>query len=213
MSEVIFGRNVKHLEADWYPSVPGVRLMDDGTGRQADVECHPDPDVEMVCWTICEAEVLQGIGRPRGVRRGPSNPVLVFVLNKLDLGDIPISELITWDDLSGHCGPLMIMASQGCIPKMWADVAHMIGWWDKAADPAANARAWFRDHPAEQALLDGLRKAGRINHPLTGTEMKFRRESLGMVGKNHRYAWLADGTTTDDARAILSPRPASDPGA
>ena len=37
--------------------------------------------------------------------------------------------------------------------------------------------------------------------------MKFRRESLGMVGKNRRYVWLAPGVTTDDARAILPPIP------
>lgn len=78
------------------------------------------------------------------------------------------------------------------------------GW--RAADPAANARAWFRDNPAEQALLDDLRKTGRIIHPLTRIEMSFRRETLGMVGNNHRYVWLADGMTADNARAILAPR-------
>lgn len=161
---------------------------------------------------ICEAEVLQAIARPRGVRRDRTNPVLVFVLNKVDLGDIPISELITWDDLSARCGPTMIMASQGCVPRMWADVARMIGRWDQAPDPAANARAWFRDNPAERALLDDLRKTGRIIHPLTGIEIKFRRETLGMIGNNHRYVWLADGMTTDNARAILVPDLAPEPG-
>ena len=204
MAEVVFGRDVKHLDSDWYPTTAAIRLMADGTGRETLVECHPDPDVETVRWTLCEAEVLQGIGRLRGVRRDADHPVLVFVLNQLDLGHLAISELQTWDDLSAACGPTMLMAARGCVPKMWSDIAHMVGRWDDAKDPAGNAKTWFRDNPAEKALLEELFVTNRITHPLSGIEMNFRRESIGLIGKNHRYVWLAECVTQDNARTVLA---------
>jgi hypothetical protein len=180
-----------------------VRSYQSEAPRHAEIERHPDPDVEIVRWTICEAEILQAIGRVRGVRRTQADPVLVFVLNKVDLAHLPISELMTWDELSASCGPTMLMAATGCVPKMWSDIAHMIGRWNDATDPAGNAKAWFRDNPAEKAALDSLFSTGQIKHPLTGITTTFRKQSLGLVGKNHRYVWLANGMTIDDARAIL----------
>ncbi len=203
MAQVIFGAAVSQIEGDWYPSTSTSRLMIDGTGRQAEVICHPDADVEIVRWTICEAEVLQAIGRVRGVRRDHTNPVVVYVLSDVDLGDLPISELTTWDALRVECGPVMLMAAQGVVPQNWTDIAHMIGRWNGANDPALNARGWFRDNPDQQALLDDLFLTDKIRNPLTGTETKFRRETLGLIGRNRRYVWLAESTTVDDARKLL----------
>lgn len=93
MAQVVFRRSIKHQEFDWYPTTQAIRLMHDGTGRQAEIECHEDPDAEIIRWTICEAEVLQALGRSRGVRRGADNPVLAFVLNRVDLGHLPLAEL------------------------------------------------------------------------------------------------------------------------
>ena len=96
------------------------------------------------------------------------------------------------------------MASRGCVPKMWKDIANMIGRWNDANDPSANARRWFQDNSAEKVVLDGVFKKGKITHPFTGTELVLRRESLGRIGKNHRYVWLAENVTADDAIKIVS---------
>ena len=203
MTEIIFAKRVERIPGDWYPEVPIGRLMADGTGRHANVERHPDANAETVRWTVCEAEVLQAVGRVRGVRRDPTNPVLVIVLGKVDLGEVPVAELTTWDELSARCGPMMQMAATGCIPVMWRDVAHMVRRWNGSCDPAATARAWFRDNPSEEALRKRLATSGLVKNGLTGVEMTFRRECLGMVGKNWRYVWLAGGVTIDNARTML----------
>jgi hypothetical protein len=97
----------------------------------------------------------------------------------------------------------MLMAAQGCVPKRWRDIAHLVGWWQNAKDPAVAARGWFRDNPSERQLLDTLFTTGRISHPFTGAEMRFARTSLGRLGKNQRYIWLADHMTEAQARALL----------
>ena len=131
--------------------------------------------------------------------------MVVYVLTDVDLGDLPISELTTWNELSAECGPVMLMAAQGVVPKNWTDIAHMIGRWNDANDPAGNARGWFRDNPEQQALLNDLFQTGKVRNPLTGIETKFRRETLGLIGKNRRYVWLAQGVTLEDARRLLPP--------
>ena len=127
----------------------------------------------------------------------------MFVLNQIDLGHLPVSVLLTWDEINVLCGPVMLMAARGCIPKMWSDIAHMLGWWNDRADPAATARAWFRDHPDQKAALDDLRRKGKMVNPFTGIETTFRRGLLGTVGKNWRYVWLASSLSPDDARRLL----------
>ena len=124
----------------------------------------------------------------------------------MKVGHLPVSTLLTWNEINALCGPVMLMASAGCIPKMWSDVARMLGWWDDKPDPAATVRAWFRDHPDQLAALDDLRQTGKIKNPFTGTEKPFRRELLGMVGKNRRYAWLSPSLSTDDAHRLLGER-------
>jgi hypothetical protein len=52
-------------------------------------------------------------------------------------------------------------------------------------------------------LLNDLFATGKITNPLTGMTMAFRRESLGLVGKNHRYVWLADKVTMEQAIKML----------
>ena len=98
MASIIFASDVQTVPS-WYPIRAGARLMSDGTGRAAEFECHPDERVEAIRCLICEAEVQQAIGRVRGVRRKADDPVLVIVLNGVDLGQTPIHQLISWEDL------------------------------------------------------------------------------------------------------------------
>ena len=192
MAEVVFGREVQRMAAgDWYPTMSASHLMADGTRRQAEVSYHPDPDVELVCWTICEAEVLQAVGRVRGIRRDARSPVLVFVLNQIDLGHIPVSTLLTWDEVNALCGPVMLMAARGCIPKTSRDIARTLGWWNDRPDPAANAQAWVRDNPHHKVALDDLFRTGKITNPFTHGETTFRRESA-WSGRQEPSLRLAD---------------------
>ena len=53
----------------WFDkTVRGIRLKD-GTGYAVEADVHPDPTAEAVRWQICEGELVQAIGRARGVNR------------------------------------------------------------------------------------------------------------------------------------------------
>jgi hypothetical protein len=65
--------------------MPVGRLMVDGSGRRALAYRHPDPLAEAVRFAICEGELMQAVGRGRGVRRRAETPLEVLILT-----DVPI---------------------------------------------------------------------------------------------------------------------------
>jgi putative DNA primase/helicase len=59
----------------WYNAVQrGIRLRD-GSGVATKGDLHPDPDVEAVRYQIHEAELVQALGRARGINRTMTNPL------------------------------------------------------------------------------------------------------------------------------------------
>ena len=55
-------------------------LLDDGETVPAELNCHPDPVAESIRWQICEGEIVQIIGRGRGINRTAKNPLDVIVM-------------------------------------------------------------------------------------------------------------------------------------
>ncbi len=69
----------------WYPMVERrVRLAGDRTARLA-MEQHADPIAEAVRWSICEGELIQAIGRGRGVIRTADTPLEIDLLTDVVL--------------------------------------------------------------------------------------------------------------------------------
>jgi putative DNA primase/helicase len=203
MASIIFASDVQTV-LDWYSIRAGARLMFDGTGRAAEFECHPDERVEAIRWLICEAEVQQAIGRVRGVRRTADDPVLVFVLNGVDLGQTPIHQLISWEDLLELCGPVSQMAVRGIVPKLWADIAAICApRWNEADDPGHAAKLWFRRNREEKAKLARVWRTNEILPPWSVEPVQLRPVSLGLSGKHQRRVWLAADITLEAARDAL----------
>jgi putative DNA primase/helicase len=101
--------------SDWYPRGDidrlqrvegGVRLV----AGQADM--HPDPVAESIRSRIVEGEVMQAIGRGRGVRRTVDNPLDVIVLSDVVL-PIPVDEFLP--DVLADLGPEDRMLATGGI--------------------------------------------------------------------------------------------------
>ena len=69
---------------------------------------YPDPVCEALRWQACEAEVMQIIGRARGVNRSPDNPVDVLVLTDTPL-PLPVT-LISAATLDPSPSDLMLAA-------------------------------------------------------------------------------------------------------
>lgn len=81
--------------------------MEDGSAATTEADWHPDPTAEAVRWQICEGELLQIIGRGRGVNRTAATPLDVLVLTDRPL-PLPIAETVTMDDLKALPADLMM---------------------------------------------------------------------------------------------------------
>ena len=97
IAEALTGRAVKPIEG-WFPKVATTREMSNGDLVTAEADEHPDPIAEAVRWQACEGELLQIIGRVRGVNRTEENPVTVVLMTSTPL-PIPITKLLTAADL------------------------------------------------------------------------------------------------------------------
>jgi hypothetical protein len=93
---------------NWYDRVTrGIRLVD-GNGIAVECDEHPDPMAEAVRWQICEAELLQALGRARGVNRTPDKPLTIDILADVVL-PITVNEVSLWEEPS----PLVEMEVEG----------------------------------------------------------------------------------------------------
>ena len=68
--------------------------MADGIFRPAETDRHPNVIAEAIRWHIAEGELIQIIGRARGVNRTRDNPVDILVMTNAPL-PIPVERLIT----------------------------------------------------------------------------------------------------------------------
>lgn len=81
----------------WYDRETRWIRMRDGSARAVTVEVHPDPFVEKVRRRICEDEMVQAIGRGRGVWRTAETPLGVLILADVCL-DITVDAVEAWED-------------------------------------------------------------------------------------------------------------------
>jgi putative DNA primase/helicase len=79
----------------WYDrEAKGIRTRD-GSGVLTMVDKHRDPIAEAIRWQIVEAELIQAIGRARGVNRTAESPLDIYLLFDAELG-ITVDEAPKW---------------------------------------------------------------------------------------------------------------------
>jgi hypothetical protein len=140
IAEALTGIAVDRIDG-WYPKAPAWREMTDGTWQAAETDRHPDPLAEAVRWSITEGELVQILGRPRGVNRKAANPVDLLVMTNAVL-PIPIEAVISKADLEPSCHDLM-MAAGGVAFENSTDVAAVYPLlWNT---PEAVRQAFGRD--------------------------------------------------------------------
>ncbi|MDB3929175.1 hypothetical protein N9413_08215 [Paracoccaceae bacterium] len=94
-AEALFRSEVKTLGPDYYSTA--WRPLP-GKGRFVRTEKHPDPKAELMRFGICEAELIQAIGRARAVNRSETTAVQVDLINQMPLPDIEVNEVVEWND-------------------------------------------------------------------------------------------------------------------
>jgi len=111
IAEALTGQAVAALDC-WYERADAVREMADGSTVQADADRHPDPIVEAIRWQVAEGQVVQIVGRGRGVRRTAANPVHVLALVDVPL-PMPLAGTLNAADLEPE--PADFMLAEGGI--------------------------------------------------------------------------------------------------
>jgi len=108
-------------ESWWYErSEKRIRLAN-GRTHALEGEVHPDPTAEAIRWSICEAELIQAIGRGRAVNRTADTPLAIDLLTDVVL-PITVHEVIEWDALRPTRQD--IMAASGVVLENAADMAR-----------------------------------------------------------------------------------------
>ncbi len=135
IAATISGVMPKSVAADadafaWYERVKRAIRLRDGTGRNTFGDRHPDPLVEAIRWLICEGELVQAIGRGRGINRDENSPLDIdLLLNECLPG--AVDQVLAWDDQSA----LIDTALEGVMlgsaidlvrvwPELWPNLAR-----------------------------------------------------------------------------------------
>jgi putative DNA primase/helicase len=122
----------------WYGSVDRrIRLAGGGT-HAVPGEVHADLTAEAIRWSICEAELIQAMGRGRGVNRTAENPLQIDLLTDVVL-PVTVSELVDWEDLRPTRHDLM--AARGVVLENAADMAACFPDLWPTADAARQDRS------------------------------------------------------------------------
>ena len=114
----------------WYvPQMRGASLYDAGKGKLVGkaVQCdvHPDPLCEAIRFQICEAEIIQAIGRARGVNRTPETPLDIDILANVVL-PVELRDIKIWREASMLYESLLagvLLTNRAdmvkCFPELW----------------------------------------------------------------------------------------------
>ena len=189
LAEALTGRAVDHLDG-WYGRGDGVRHTAAEGAVTIEADRHPDPIAEAIRWQICEGELVQIIGRGRGVNRAEDNPLDVLVLTDSPL-PIPVAATIQAADLAPSPADLMLAAggivfenaadAAAAYPQLWSTrnaANHALKRWraEWVSNPEVGAI------PLIESIIRGLAPTssvlGRIAYQLAG------------AGKSPSVAWL-----------------------
>ncbi|NFV81297.1 hypothetical protein [Magnetospirillum aberrantis] len=154
LAEIITGTPVARLSSgEWYSTRTGGRLLADGSGLSAEVDHHPDRLAEMVRRSICEAEILQAIGRGRGVRRGADHPLTIYLLTDVVIPE-PV-EVVTWEEAQRIAGPPGLLFARGVVPLDGRGRAAVLAdVFGPGAKGHQACKDWLRHHQEDAATLD-----------------------------------------------------------
>jgi hypothetical protein len=170
----------------WFDKVTRGIRMRDGTGVAVVCDQHPDPLAEAVRRQVCEAKIVQAVGRGRGVNRGPENPVSYHILSDVVLPiTVDVAAEWDWPELEVY------MVAEGIWLESPADMARA---WPDVWATAQAAKDWLRGNTVGFPLVDYYKgKLHRVRYHLTGAKQKWR------------TAWV-DPAVVPDARAWLEAR-------
>jgi putative DNA primase/helicase len=198
ITEALTGSAVPLLTG-WYPRACTSRELAEGANMEAEADRHPDPIAEAVRWRICEGELVQIIGRARGVNRTEADPVDILVLTDVPL-PLPVDATLYAADLAPTPADLMLGAG-GIEFENAADAAAAYPdlWANAAAARQAFHRARCVTNPNKK---DSIREC----HAPPGERPPYLRRidyQLAGPGRRLEAAWCCPALVPDPAAALI----------
>ena len=183
----VFGR---YPDEGYRKECRSVRLVS-GESASVMVVAHAVPDAELLRAAICDDEVIQAIGRGRGINRTPDTPLDIHVLANLAL-PLPHHAVTTWEAVVPDLLQRMLLSGLAV---------------DSPADAAALHPALFTS--AEQAKKAFERTAFKGQAPLRdiykGLSLKSARYRRSGRGRSWQRVWWLTGSA-EQARQRLEAR-------
>ena len=90
------GAYLGHVPSGGYRMVRRGLMMRNGSRRAFTVRQHEDPRAEEIRAAVCDDEIIQAIGRGRGVNRTGDNPLEVHILADVVL-PLAHDQLVSWE--------------------------------------------------------------------------------------------------------------------
>jgi putative DNA primase/helicase len=112
----------------WWYGTQQLRIrLEGGKSHAVPGEVHADPTAEAIRWSICEAELIQAMGRGRGVNRTAGTPLQIDLLTDVVL-PVTVNELVGWRELCPTRRDRMALRGvvlenaadmAACFPDLW----------------------------------------------------------------------------------------------
>jgi Bifunctional DNA primase/polymerase, N-terminal/Primase C terminal 2 (PriCT-2) len=162
----------------WYPRVKGGIRLADGRGIETKGDRHPDDFVEAVRWQVHEAELVQAIGRARGINRTEATPLDIHLLFDTPL-PITVNEVVIWSApnlLIETAVDGVMLTSPGDMVKVWPKL------W-------SNPKAAYRTVQQRVPVLPGF---VQVTYQLKGPKMKPRQAYFDRTLVPDPETWLRE---------------------
>lgn len=190
LAEALSGSHVPLLDG-WYQRVDAIRETVAGA-ELAEADRHPDPLAEAIRWQIAEGELLQIVGRGRGVNRTAADPLDVLVMCDVPL-PLPVAETMPAAALDPTL-PARMLAEGGVV---FDTAAHAARAYPGLLGNAEAARKRFQREqsgtfPYKGLLLGECPALVRVAYQLAGERQRPAVAMLDPLVVSDPEAWLAD---------------------
>jgi putative DNA primase/helicase len=175
----------------WYGSVERRIRLAGRRSHAVQSEAHDDPVAEAIRWSICEGELIQAIGRGRGVNRSAADPLQIDLLTDVVL-PVTVDELLDWQDLAPARRD--IMASRGVVLDNAADMARCFPDLWESADAARQDRRRSVTNGYYRSLYNSQmsHSSALVIYQPEGAGQKPRRATFDLTLVPDPELWLAE---------------------
>jgi hypothetical protein len=184
------GAFFRHLQSGGYQQVPrGVRMRG-GSACAVQVRLHADEKAEVLRAAICDDQLIQAIGRGRGINRTEADPLEVHVLADVAL-PLVHDQVVPWDAVVPDLLQRMLLA--GVAVDSPGDAARLHS--DLFGSPAQAEKAFQRDR------FGGQNPIRDIYREMSVKSAAYRRPGRGC---SWQRAWWIEGESTTAEKALVA---------